>query len=194
MFAISLSSCSRYNANFKLDQSVLAIHDSLLYYEISEDDHPRTVTHARDHWWTLDFANAFVSPGVNSRAELVPSHENSYSYISWVCSKNISADPKLLTIVKQHLQIVDFLSRAWTTLAQPLLVSCIQMPILIRCFLQNTLVCVKNHCVILRNFYLLTSFNLLRLELHDPINTWASINKPIWEAYLGKTRCLDTSV
>jgi hypothetical protein len=28
MFAISLSSCSRYNANFKLDQSVSAIHDS----------------------------------------------------------------------------------------------------------------------------------------------------------------------
>jgi hypothetical protein len=28
------------NANFKLDQSVLAIHDSPLYYEISEDDHP----------------------------------------------------------------------------------------------------------------------------------------------------------
>jgi hypothetical protein len=54
MFAISLSSCSRYNANFKLDQSVLAIHDSPLYYEISEDDHspntePRKVTHARDH-------------------------------------------------------------------------------------------------------------------------------------------------
>jgi hypothetical protein len=38
MFVISLSSCSRYNANFKLDQSVLAIHDSPLYYEISEDD------------------------------------------------------------------------------------------------------------------------------------------------------------
>jgi hypothetical protein len=35
MFAISLSSCSRYNANFKLDQSVFAIHDSPLYYEIS---------------------------------------------------------------------------------------------------------------------------------------------------------------
>ena len=32
------------------------------------------VSHARDHWWTLDFANAFVSPRVNSRAELVPSH------------------------------------------------------------------------------------------------------------------------
>jgi hypothetical protein len=29
---------------------------------------------ARDDWWTLDFANAFVSPGVNSRGELVPSH------------------------------------------------------------------------------------------------------------------------
>jgi hypothetical protein len=58
---------------------VLAIHDSPPYYEISEDDHPpntepRTVTHARDHWWTLDFANAFLSPGVNNRAELVPSH------------------------------------------------------------------------------------------------------------------------
>jgi hypothetical protein len=40
-YAISQSSsCSRYNANFKLDQSVLAIHDSPLYYEISEDDHP----------------------------------------------------------------------------------------------------------------------------------------------------------
>jgi hypothetical protein len=39
MFAISLSSCSRYNTNFKLDQSVSAIH---------EDDHPRTATHARD--------------------------------------------------------------------------------------------------------------------------------------------------
>ena len=42
-------------------------------FEISEDDHPRLVTHARDHWWTLDFANAFLSPGVNSRAELEPS-------------------------------------------------------------------------------------------------------------------------
>ena len=31
MFAISLSSCSRYNANFKLDQSVSAIHDSPPY-------------------------------------------------------------------------------------------------------------------------------------------------------------------
>ena len=38
--SISLSSCSRYNANVKLDQLVLAIHDSPLYYEISEDDHP----------------------------------------------------------------------------------------------------------------------------------------------------------
>jgi hypothetical protein len=42
-------------------------------FEISEDDHPWLVTHASDHWWTLDFANASLSPGVNSRAELVPS-------------------------------------------------------------------------------------------------------------------------
>jgi hypothetical protein len=48
-------------------------------FEISEDDHPPNtptplVTHARDHWWNLGFANPFVSPGVNSRGELVPSH------------------------------------------------------------------------------------------------------------------------
>jgi hypothetical protein len=42
-------------------------------FEISEGDHPRLVTHARDHWWTLDFSNASLSAGVNSRAELVPS-------------------------------------------------------------------------------------------------------------------------
>jgi hypothetical protein len=48
MFAISLSSFSRCNVNFKMDQAVSAIHDSPLYFEISEDDHPRTVTHARD--------------------------------------------------------------------------------------------------------------------------------------------------
>ena len=75
MFAISLSSCSRYNANFKLDQSHCSLFMTIRYiFEISEDDHPRTVSHACDHWWTLDFANAFVSPGVNSRGELVPSH------------------------------------------------------------------------------------------------------------------------
>jgi hypothetical protein len=40
--------------------------------------HPTSlVTHARDNWWTLGFANAFVSPGVNSRGELVPSHGTS---------------------------------------------------------------------------------------------------------------------
>jgi hypothetical protein len=46
-------------------------------FEISEDDHPRLVTHARDIWWTLDSANGLVSPGVNSRGELVPSHATS---------------------------------------------------------------------------------------------------------------------
>jgi hypothetical protein len=55
MFAISLSSCSRYNANFKLDQSVSAIRDSPPdFLEISEDDHPPNtptslVTHASDN-------------------------------------------------------------------------------------------------------------------------------------------------
>jgi hypothetical protein len=63
MFAISLSSCSRYNANFKFDQSVSAIHDSPPYFWDQWGWPPTEtslVTHARDHWWTLvnalDFA------------------------------------------------------------------------------------------------------------------------------------------
>jgi hypothetical protein len=49
MFAISLSSCSRYNANFKLDQSQCSLFMTVRYiFEISEDDHPRLVSHARD--------------------------------------------------------------------------------------------------------------------------------------------------
>jgi hypothetical protein len=54
-------------------------------FEISEDDHPSLVTHARDNWWTLDFANAFVSPGVNSRGELVPSHGSGIT-LNWKLS------------------------------------------------------------------------------------------------------------
>jgi hypothetical protein len=51
MFAISLSSCSRYNANFKLDQSVSAIHDSPPYFEISEDDHPPNTVNSMSFIW-----------------------------------------------------------------------------------------------------------------------------------------------
>ena len=47
--AISLSSCSRYNAHFKLDQSQCSLFMTVRHiFEISEDDHPRLVTHARD--------------------------------------------------------------------------------------------------------------------------------------------------
>jgi hypothetical protein len=51
------------------------LRQSATYFEMTEDDHPWTVSHAfvRDTWWTIDFASAFLSPGVNSRAELVPS-------------------------------------------------------------------------------------------------------------------------
>ena len=39
MFAISLSSCSRYNANFKLDQSQCSVFMTVRHiFEISEDD------------------------------------------------------------------------------------------------------------------------------------------------------------
>jgi hypothetical protein len=59
-------------------------------FEISEDDHARTVTHARDIRWTLDFPNAFVSPGVNSRGELVPSHGASRRRLGEKITKKIS--------------------------------------------------------------------------------------------------------
>jgi hypothetical protein len=55
---------------------MFAIHDSpphiLRSVRMTNHSTP-LVTHARELWRTLDFANAFVSPGVNSRAELVPS-------------------------------------------------------------------------------------------------------------------------
>jgi hypothetical protein len=37
--------------------------------------HSTSLVSARDHWWTLEFANAFVFLGVNSRGELAPSHQ-----------------------------------------------------------------------------------------------------------------------
>jgi hypothetical protein len=43
------------------------------YFEISEMTTHTPMNRARDIWWTLDFASAFLSPGVNSRGELVPS-------------------------------------------------------------------------------------------------------------------------
>jgi hypothetical protein len=46
---------------------------AIFFRSVRMTTHPPLVTHARDHWWTLDFANASLSPGVNSRAELVPS-------------------------------------------------------------------------------------------------------------------------
>jgi hypothetical protein len=67
-------SCSHYNATFDWTNQCPLFITVRLIFEINEDDHPSLVTHARDHWWTLVFAYAFVSPGVNSRGELVHSH------------------------------------------------------------------------------------------------------------------------
>jgi hypothetical protein len=53
MFAISLSSsvvaCSRYNANFNWTNQFLLFMTVRQIFEISEDDHPLLVSHARDH-------------------------------------------------------------------------------------------------------------------------------------------------
>jgi hypothetical protein len=43
------------------------------YFEIIGMTTHTPMNRARDVWWTLDFASAFLYPGVNSRAELVPS-------------------------------------------------------------------------------------------------------------------------
>jgi hypothetical protein len=43
------------------------------YFEISEMTTHTPMNRASDIWWTLDFTSAFLSPGVNSRAELLPS-------------------------------------------------------------------------------------------------------------------------
>jgi hypothetical protein len=45
-----------------------------LFFEISEMTTHTPMNRARDIWWTLDFASAILSPGVNSRGGLVPSH------------------------------------------------------------------------------------------------------------------------
>jgi hypothetical protein len=62
--------------SFKIEILLIPLLQAINHiFEISEDDHPLKIFgHARDHWWTLDFAKALVSPGVNSRGELVPSH------------------------------------------------------------------------------------------------------------------------
>jgi hypothetical protein len=67
----------------------------------------RTVTHARDHWWTLDFANAFVSLCVNSRAELVPSHGASRW---WLWDDSQAIDNMLARVVQENkCKLRDFL-------------------------------------------------------------------------------------
>jgi hypothetical protein len=69
------------------------------------------VTHARDIWWTLDFANAFVSQGVNSRGELVPSHGASRRRLGDNCTYNDINGRRQVPCVGtfQRVQFVPFL-------------------------------------------------------------------------------------
>jgi hypothetical protein len=74
-----MSSCSRLMQTLNWTNQCPLFMTVRHIFEISEDDHPPNtpkllVNHTRDIRWTLDFANAFVSPGVNSWGELVPSH------------------------------------------------------------------------------------------------------------------------
>jgi hypothetical protein len=108
MFAISLSSCSRYNANFKLDQFKFKLdqfHESPPYFWDQWGWPPTPtslVTHARDNWWTLDFTNAFVSSGVNSRGELVPSHGASRRRLGDYMDNSVLLETKTLVALIRH--------------------------------------------------------------------------------------------
>jgi hypothetical protein len=87
-------------------------------FEISEDDHPSLVTHARDIWWTLDSANAFVSSGVNSRGELVPSQgasrrrlgDNSHRYGKYMGQPSV--DYHIIPIDMRSI----WFNQVWTTI------------------------------------------------------------------------------
>jgi hypothetical protein len=114
MFVIFLSSLvvkSITTTNFKFDQLVFAIHDSpphiLRSVRMTTHSTP-SVTHAHDHWRTLNFANAFVSPGVSSRAELIPSprayaRNGAGSGNSWRVLSKMKCSSGNLGQIKKHL-------------------------------------------------------------------------------------------
>jgi hypothetical protein len=83
--------------SFKIE--ILLIHSytqsAIFLRSVRMTTHSRSsfVGHARDNWWTLDFANAFVSPGVNSRGELVPSHGASRRRLGENSSTWLKNDP-----------------------------------------------------------------------------------------------------
>jgi hypothetical protein len=64
MFAISLSSCSRYNSALNWANQCPLFMTVRYIFQISEDGHPPNtptslVTHARDNWWTQFGQNCF---------------------------------------------------------------------------------------------------------------------------------------
>jgi hypothetical protein len=157
MFVISLSSCSRYNANFKFDQTVLTIHDSTLHIlrSVRMTTHSTPlVSDARDHWWTLDFANAFVSTGVNSRGGistlapgLRPERRSAplargWNEMKWNEMKRDDFEVKLVTFV--HIASVNCSNDNYRYMSH--------LELWIRCKLENTCMqkpspCWQNHCI-----------------------------------------------
>jgi hypothetical protein len=88
---------------------VFAIHDSPPYFWDQwgwPPTEPLTVIHARAHWWTLDFANAFVSPGgISTRA---------------VGSGIIEKSPKNITFNYKIINFANIYSTRNTCMQQPL--------------------------------------------------------------------------
>jgi hypothetical protein len=73
-FAV-VNACSRYNAISNLtNQCSLLMTVRYIFWDQWGWPPMNGEPCAHDIWWTLDFTSAFLSPGVNSRAELVPSH------------------------------------------------------------------------------------------------------------------------
>jgi hypothetical protein len=112
MFAISLSSCSRYNANFKLDQSVFAIHESPphILRSVRMTTHRNIVGEPRPRYlmnFKLNIANAFVSSGVNSMGELVPSHVRLFAPSARGLTLNMSKTDFMVIGSRQRLYTFD---------------------------------------------------------------------------------------
>jgi hypothetical protein len=116
MFAISLSSCSRYNANFKWDQLVFALHDSPphILRSVRMTTHRNIVGEPRPRY-LMNFRLAFVSPDVNSRGGLVPSHSASRSRLGDNISQRnfgillILLILLILTAIYRHILIIYML-------------------------------------------------------------------------------------
>jgi hypothetical protein len=124
------------------------------------------VTHARDNWWTLDFANAFVSPDVNSRGELVPSHGASRRRLGDKNIYKVSLYKAFCTEVKQTL-LLDM--SVWTCF----------VPLLSILTIRNSFLIIVRSKLIVKKLLKVSTAEIApiiyQLVVENWTNTWQSI-------------------